>query len=113
MDNLKDDDGIVGEILRHFARLEPRLSKKITHSIPKRIRGTKCSRIEKVHMIYEQYPDVFRRIAKIVFFSDEEMNGPLGYSSNSLVNSIYKLTKKEPVSGSFGSRYSYGQGEIE
>jgi len=108
-----EQDDFISSVLSKFAELEPRVSKKLTQSIPKNERGTKGSKIKKVEFIASNYQDTFKQIAVSILGQNHESSNPLGLSSNSLLNSIMPLITEERVSGSFGVGYSHGQGEVE
>ena len=108
-----EQDYFISSVLREFAKLEPSASKKLTKSIPKGERGTKASKIKKVEFIVSNHQDTFKKIAVSILGQNHEATNPLGLSSNSLLNSIMPLITDEPVSGSFGVGYGYGQGEVE
>ncbi len=108
-----DKEKLISEILRRFAELEPSASKKLTQRIPKNDRGSPQSKFKKVELIAKEHPEILKNIAYSIFGNDLEAKNPLGYSSKSLLNSIFDLVKEEPVGGSFGIRYGHGEGPTE
>lgn len=103
----------ISEVLKMLAESYPNISKELTKRLPDTLRDSRERKLRKVELLMLHHKSIFLEIANIMYEVSPESVNPIGFSSKSLFTSIQKLIKHERESGSYGSKYDFGQGEAE
>ena len=107
-------DAYLGFLLDKLSEFYPQVSKELT----KRVNGTpglsKYDRkTKKFLLLFEEKKGVLEQLFLHLNKEFGTNQNSQGYSSGGLFNSIYYLVKSEPIAGSFGTKYDFGQGPVD
>ncbi len=103
----------ISEVLKILAESYPNISKELTKRLPHKLSDSRERKLRKVELLMIHHKSIFLEIANIIYEVSPESVNPIGFSSKSLFTSVQKLIKGEREAGSYGSKYDFGQGEVE